>query len=817
MENLAADIRHALQQFARRPGFSAVVVLTLALGIGFVTTMFSVMDGVLLRPLAYRDPSRLVTLRQSWAGSPEGRVSPAEFADYSAKLHAIGPVGAYVTGAANLSGDGAAERVRAGYVTTGLLPALGVSPAQGRWFAEGEDSAGAPPVVILSDALWRRRFGAATVVGHVITVDGQPNTIIGIMPRGFALPEDHRTGTVSDVYQPLTLGPVNRSMRGSHFLLVVGRTKGGMSAGDAQADVRSLANAFRREFPTSYPEPMQFTATVHSIDEDVLGNVRGPVIALFGAVALVLLIACVNVANILLVRADARRREFAVRVALGARKRRLVAQLVAESAVLALAAGILGAVLAIAGVAAIRAAAPHNLPRIADVAVDARSLAFAAFIAAAVGVAFGIVPALRNFELGLAGGLREAGPGLTAARGRHRTRRSLVIAEAALAMLLAAGAGLMIHSFARLQSVDPGFRTTGVLTARVSLPGATYQDSTRIRDYFSGLIERLALLPGVRSAGAVTNLPLTGQLGDINIQIAGRETALGELQRRSDWQVVTPGYFAAMGMRLIKGRLIERSDRENTPGVVVINERLARQYWPDGDALGARFTLGGGAGPGMVTVVGIVADVRHASLAEVPDAEMYLAHRQFHFWSGGGPASSMVLAIAADGSPLKLAADVRRVVAEMDPTVPVGQVLTMEDVASTAVAQPRFLAQLFGAFSLAALFLAGVGLYGVLSYIVRLRRNEFAVRMAFGATPRRIGAMVVRDAIFLAGLGIATGLAASLVLGRVLRGLLYEVSSTDPLALAGGATLLVTTALLAALIPVLRAIRLGPAFALRGE
>ncbi len=817
MDTILSDLRFALRQLARRPGFAAVGVATLALGIGLATAMFSVLDGVLLRPLPYDAPGRLVTIRQSWTGVSRGFISPAEYVDYVARARALSPVGGYVVGAANLTGDGEAERLPAGYVSAGALRALGVPPVAGRWFEPADDTLGAANVVLLSDGLWRRRFGGSSIVGRTITVDGQPATVVGVMPRGFALPEDLVTGSASEIFQPLQLGHVDRTERGSHFLRAIARLAPGVTLADGAAEARALAAGFRREFPDKYPVPMQFEATVAPLHTEVIGDVERPTMVLFGAVIFVLLIACANVANLLLARADGRRREFAIRTALGAARLRLARQLAVEHLLLSGAGGIVGAVLAYWIIAAIRVVAPEDLPRIGSIGLDGRSLLFAAAAAVLAGLGFGLVPALRRLDAGLAARLREAGAGMTAGRQRHRTRRALVIAEAALATALAAGAGLMARSFARLQAVDPGFRTQGVLTARIMLPDQPYGDSTRDRDYYSTLVERVAALPGVRSAGAVTNLPLTGSLGDINIQIEGRETPRGALHRRSDWQVVTPGYFDAMGMRLLRGRGIEAGDRENTPGAVVINEALARLYWPGADPIGARFRLGGGAAPGVVTVVGVVANVRHASLGAPPDPELYLAHRQFRFWNGGGAAQGMTIVLHTAGMPVSLAAGLRSAVAAIDPSVPVGLVRPMDAVAATSVAQPRFLALLFGAFSVAALLLSGVGLYGVLAYIVSLRGNEFAVRLAFGASAARLGAMVVRDAMGLVLAGIGAGLVMALLLGRLLRGLLYDVAPADPAALLIAAGSLLVVAALAVWVPARRALMVAPAAALRGE
>jgi putative ABC transport system permease protein len=499
---------------------------------------------------------------------------------------------------------------------------------------------------------------------------------------------------------------------------------------------------------------------------------------------------------------------------MGAGRGRIARQLMTESIVLAVVGGLAGLTIAMWGTSAFTAL--PDVPRIDTITIDARVLGFALFASVLTGLVFGLAPMIQLFGGDLYAALRQ-GRGVSGGRMGERVRRTVIVAEISLALLLLAGAGLLARSFLALQSVDPGYRTDGVLAVRLSLPTTTYPEESQRLDFFENLVARVGDLPGVREAGAVSNLPLASGLGDLNFRIEGRDVAAGDVSPRADWQVVTPGYFDAMGMRVLRGRAITAEDREGTPGVVVISEEVARRYWPDSDPLGARFQLGGRAGPGMVTIVGIVADIRHASLDAPIDPQMYLAHRQFRFWNGGSVVNAMTVVAHTAGDPASLATAVRGAIATMNPQLPVSTVATMAEVTAASVAQPRFLMSLLLIFAAAAMTLAAVGVYGVMAYAVARRSHELSIRVALGARASAVAGMVVRQGLVLVGVGLAIGLVAALALTRLLGSLLYGVSATDPLTLAGASAVLATVALLACWIPARRATRADPMEALRAE
>ncbi len=817
METLLQDLRYAARRLARSPAFTAVAVLTLALGIGANVAIFGVLNGVLLRPLPYDEPDRLVKLWNRWEGSPEADLSPAEYFDYRDRVTAFVAMGAYATGAVNLTGGDAPERLGAGYLSAGVFPALGVDPALGRRFTPEEDSPSGEPVVVLGHGLWTRRFGAdPSVVGRTVFMNGSAHRVVGVMPPGFRLPEDLRGEGETEIYLPLGIDRTTVPNRGSHFLHGMARLRTGVTPEQAAAEVAGVARVFVDEYPDDYPEAMRFGATTEPLSEYVVGDARPMLLILLGAVGLVLLIATVNVAGLLLVRADARQREMAVRGALGAGRWHLARQLLAESGLLALLGGIGGVLLAVCATQMLVLLNPPNLPRPEAIGIDLRVLAFAAAVSLLASLLFGLAPALHASRPGLGRALRESGHSSTAGADRQRFRSVLVASEVAVAVVLLVGAGLLVRSFVALRSVDPGYRTEGVLTLRLSLPQADYPDESAPA-FYRELRERVAAIPGVTAAGAVTNLPLVSGLGDLNFRIEGRPMAEGDVSPRADWQAVTPGYFEAMGMRVLRGRVLAPTDDERAPGAVVINESLARRYWPGADPLGARFELGGGAGPGWVTVVGIVRDLRHTSLAEPPRPEMYLSHVQFRFWDSGAPVRAMTLAVAGGTSPAALVPSVRDAVRRMDPDLPLADVRTMAQVRADSVAEPRFVMLLLTLFAGVALALASIGVFGMLAHAVVQRTREIGIRIALGAGAGEVSRMVVRRGIGTALAGLAVGIPAALAASRVLTGFLFGVSATDATTFVAIPLLLLAVASIASYLPARRATRVDPMVALRNE
>ena len=816
---LRHDLRFAVRALRRRPGFAAVVVGTLALGIGANSAIFSVVNGVLLRPLPYQRPAEVVTLWMRWPGNAHGELSQPEYWDLGEQSRSFTRLAAFADGSLTLTGAGEPERLRAGFASAGALPLLGVAPALGRNFGPEDDLPGRPPVVLLSDGLWRRRFAADPgVVGRTLRLDDAPATVIGVMPPGFQLPT-HYAGAGMEIWAPLQLDPaIDRSERGWHWVKVLGRLRSGVDIATASAEVTTLARRMRETYPNEYKPSFSGFAVVAA--EDLVGDVRPAILVLLGAVGLLLLITCANVASLLLARGEARQREVAVRTALGAGTGRLVGQLLTESLVLALAGGMLGLVVADWGVRALVAAAPPTLPRLDAIGTDRWVLGFTVLLTAATGVIFGLMPALAAARPDLTAALAEGGRGGSSA-GRQRFRRGLVVAQIALALMLVTSAGLLLRSFVRLRGVDPGFDPRGLLTAELQLSPVRYDTPARVRAFYSELVRRVEEIPGVRSAAAVRALPMTGRLeiGDWSFVVEGRhaDPPVPADRIAADWQSLTPHYFQTLRIPVLQGRAFEDTDRLGAPGVVMVNRTLARLAWPGGNPLGQRILLGGGGADSVWrTVVGIVGDVRHRGLSAEPRPEMYLPHAQFPAGTAE-PSRTMRLVLRAGGDPAGLAGPVRTALAGLDPDVPLVEVQTMEDALGSWAAERRLTLMLVGAFAVLALALGAVGVYGVMAHLVVQRTREFGIRIALGALPREILTLVFAQGAWLTGLGVVAGLAGALAATRLLTGLLYGVPPTDPVTFAATAATLLLVAAVAALLPALRATRTDPVEALRAE
>jgi putative ABC transport system permease protein len=815
VESLSKDARYAARALTRSPKFSLVVVLSLALGIGATVAIFSVVRAVLLRPLPYPNPDRLVSVWTAWEGAPRSGLSPAEFLDYRENVPAFQELGVYADGRLIVAGE-EPQSARAGFVSASLFPALGVTPLVGRTFTPEEDRPDRSAVVVLSHGLWLRSFGGSLkALGQRLILDGETHTVIGVMPRGFGLPEDLATGNETELYVPLALDPATIANRGSHFLDGIAHIRAGVDVQAALESLRARAAESVREFPDDYPAGMRFTATGRALSDDVVADVRRPLVLLFAAVAVLLLIACANVAGLSIARGEKRGRELAVRSALGAGRARLSRTLLLESLLLAGFGGLVGTMLALWGANAALGLRPDQLAAVESVRLDGQLLVFALAASLMSGVVSGIAPALtvagRDMHEALRGGARMLGSR------RQRFGKVLVVEQIALAIVLLVAAGLLARSLARLLAVDPGYATREILAVDISLPEAAYAEDPKVTGFYSQLVKRLAQLPGVRAAGAVSNLPLATDLGDLNIEIEGRSVPEDESSPDADWQAVTAGYLEAMGIPLLQGRLLSATDDERAPGAVVINRRMARLYWPGEDPIGRRFKLGGEAGPGMVTVVGVVGDVRHRDLTAEPRPQMYLLHSQFRFWGSGEPVTGMTLVLRSLMDPASLGRAVAREVHALDPAVPVQGFVTMEQVRSAEISGPRFATLLIGAFSMIALTLAIVGLYALMAYRTSQRTAEIGVRMALGASARQVLGLVLRQASGLVAVGAALGLLGAVSLSRLLVGLLYDVSPIDPPTLAVIVTLVAVLCLAAGWIPARRAARLEPTVALRME
>ena len=819
MDRLRHDLRFALRGLLRHPGFTAVVVLTLALGIGANSAIFSVVNGVLLRPLPYDRPGEIATIWVRWPGNPQGELSQPEYWDLREQNRSFSRLAAYTDGSLTLTGSGEPERLRAGFMSADALPLLGVAPARGRTLGPDDDRPGAPVAVLLGDGLWRRRFGAdPAIVGRTLTLDDHPATIIGVMPAGFQLPTDY-AGPGAEIWAPLQLDPsIDRSERGWHWVSVLARLRPGVDIGAASLEVGALARRMLETYPGEYKPAFGGFAVIAA--DDLVGEIRPAILVLLGAVGLLLLIACANVAGLLLARAESRQREIAVRTALGAGTGSLVRQLLTESVVLALTGGLLGAVLADWGVRGLVAMAPPTLPRLDAVHTDGWVLGFTLLVSMLTGILFGLVPALQAARPDLTVALAEGGRSGSSA-GRQRFRRGLVVAQIALALMLVTSAGLLIRSFVRIRGVDPGFNPSWLLTAEVELSAVRYDTPAKIRAFYGELVHRLESLPGVRSAAAVRALPMTGRLeiGDWSFIVEGRHANPPVPADRipADWQALTPGYFETLRIPVLQGRAIEEQDRSDATEVVVVNRTLARLAWPGQDPIGQRVLLGGGGVDSVWrTVVGIVGDVRHRGLTAQPRPEMYLPHAQFPAGTGT-PQRTMRIVLRAAGDPNALANPVRATLAALDPAVPLVDVQTMDQAMGNWAAERRLTMILVAAFAALALTLGAVGVYGVMAHLVVQRTREIGIRIALGAVPREILGLVMRQGAWLAVAGVGIGVAGALAASRVLAGLLFQVTPTDPLTYAGTALALLGVAEIAALVPALRATRTDPVEALRSE
>jgi putative ABC transport system permease protein len=820
METLIQDERFALRGLRQRPGFAFVAVLTLALGIGANAAIFSVANGVLLRPLPYLRPAELVMVWGAWEANPRADISVPEYWDLREQSRSIERLAAFAEGTENLTGSGTPERLRAGYATADALPLLGVSPALGRNFAPAEDLPGQTRVVLLSDGLWRRRFAAdPAVVGRTLMLDDAPAQVVGVLPASFQLPL-HYSGPPMELWLPLQLDPaIDRSVRGWHFLRVVGRLRPGATVESAKSEVPDLARRMRERYPTEYTAG--FTGWATPVMESVVGQARPAILVLLGAVGLLLLIACANVASLQLARGESRQREIAVRTALGAGRGRIIRQLLTESVLLAAAGAAVGLLLALWGVRALIAAAPATIPRLDEIGLDPRVLLFTAAVAVGTGLLFGLAPALHAAKTDLAGTLTEGGRAGTSGSARQRFRRGLVMAQIALALMLVTGAGLLLRSFVQLTGVDPGFDPEHLLTARIELSSGRYETKEQARAFYEQLLTRVEALPGVRSAAAVRALPMTGRLdiGDWSFVLEGKHSTppLPSEWHPADWQAVTPDYFQTMGIPLLQGRGLEAGDRIGAPGAMVINQSLARQVWPAGDALGQRVLLGGGSSDSIWrTVVGIVGDVRHRGFDAAPRPEMYLPHAQFPAGTGF-PQRSMYLVVRSIGDPASLAPAIRAAVDGLDSDVPLAEVQTMEHALGSWAAERRLTMMVVSGFALVALTLGAVGIYGIMAHLVVQRTREIGIRIALGAVPGEILRLVLVQAAWLVGVGIAAGVVGALPATGLLSGLLFGVRPTDPATFAGTALILALVAAVASLVPARRAIRVNPLEALRSE
>ncbi len=809
---LRQDIAYALRMMRRAPTFTFIAILTLAVGIGANAAIFSVVNAVLLRPLPYANGESVVVLQNLLDGARDYGFSNPEFLDARERVRSL-EIGAFSSGTVNLTGGGEPERLLFTDVTAAVLPVLGVAPALGRNFRPEEELPGNGSVVLLTDDLWRRLFnGSPDALGQSITLNGRSYSIVGVLPRGFVMLDQFRGLERSALMVPMTIDPAApRDQRGSHNLTAIARYRAGSSPPQAQAEMDALIDAFKRENPGEYNA--LYRARLAPLRTEILGDVRRPLLLMFGAVSLVLLIACANVANLLLARGQARAREIAVRKALGASHARLVRQVLTESLVLAAVSAVAGVLLARSIVALVVRSAP-DIPRVADVGLDPAVLAFTGGVAVLTALVFGSLPAMQLAHKDVGSQVHSGRSGRTTLR--RSTRAALVTAQIALALVLLVGAGLLIQSFSRLLQVPAGFNPDRVLTLQLSIPVEGYRERDRAVRFFEQLLEGLRAAPGIVSAGAVAGLPLQAQRGDWDFYMEGETQGPHGSDRPTDWQVITPGYFETMGVRLVRGRFLDARDRADTSPVVLINETLARTFFPNRDPVGRQIAMSGEGRPWM-TIVGVAGDVRQDGLDTTPQSEVYMPHAQFTpFWRDT-TLRTFTITVKTAGDPAQATSIVRQQVRALDANLPISTVITMDEVVARSVAERRLHMLLLGTFAAIAVVLAVVGTYGVLAYQITERTREFGVRMALGARAGDILRMVVRQGMMPACAGVLLGLAGATLLTRLLASLLFETEPLDLVTFAATASFVLCAALVACCVPARRATRVDPATALRAE
>ena len=817
------DVRFALRSFTKNRWFTLAAVLSLAIGIGANTSIFSVANALLFRPLPYDNPDRLVILwnRSPGLGITQDWFSTAQYFDIKAAHQGFEQIAIAIGGNYNLTGQGDPERVGAVRVSSNLLSMLGAHPALGRLLTPDEDLPGHPATAVLTDGMWSRRFGRdPRVVGTSILINGQAYEIVGVLPQRFSLPQEVvplLDGTQqADLFLPLPLAPAAASQVRTHEdYNLVGKLKPGVTLQQAQAEMDTITARLRREFPANYPPNGGLTFSIVPLLEQVVGNVRRSLWVLLGAVSFVLLIACANVANLMLSRAVARQQEIAVRTALGATRWHIIRQLLAESVLISLCGGALGILICLISVRWMHILGTKSIPRLQDVGIDARVLLFTLALSVLSGILFGMVPALRVSLLDLNSALKDASRGSAGTSSvwghGNNLRRLLVVSELALSVVLLIGAGLLFRSFARLQNVSPGFNPSGVLTFDLTMTGQRYGDKQSILNTYRQLWEKLERTPGAIAAGAVTSLPLSESFAWTPITVEGRIPLPGEKFLNADERLVSGHYFEAMQIPLRRGRLFNEQDDLAKPIVVIVDEYMADQLWPGQDPIGKRIHIVElPSKDPWQTVVGVVGRVKQDSLDSNPRIAFYVAHTQF-------PTRALTVAFRARTDAASMLSATKTELRNLDPDLPMYHVRTMEQQVSESLAQRRFSTLLLGLFATVALALATIGIYGVMAYLVNQGTRELGIRMALGASQRNILTLVVRQGMVLALSGVTIGLTAAFVLTRLMRSLLFGIESTDPITFVGISLLLATIALLACYIPAQRAAQIDPSISLRTE
>ncbi|MBA3255723.1 MAG: ABC transporter permease [Pyrinomonadaceae bacterium] len=814
MESLLKDVRYGVRGLLKRPGFTAIAIITLALGIGANTAIFSVVNTVLLRPLPFRAPGELVTLweRNPKQGYEQNPPAAGNFVDWRDQNRVFAQMAIYAPSRKfNLALGDQPERISGAAVSSSLFELLGVRPVQGRTFSSEEEQPGNDQVALISHNLWQRHFAAdLNPVGRTITLDSRPHTIVGVMPEGFQFPGG--SGTVlriftpapAELWVPLALDADTLRQRSSHSLNVIGRLKPGVTVEQATTEMDAIQQRLEQQYPTFF---IGSNVKLVPLPEQIVGTARRPLLVLWGAVVFVLLISCANVANLLLSRSSSRKKEFALRTALGAGRTRIIRQLLTESLLLSFAGGIAGALLAAWGVHVLSTIVPLDFPRREEIAIDGWVLGFTLLVSMLTGIIFGLAPAIQSTKMDLTDALKSSGRNSAGSSHRHSLRSLLVMSEMALALILLIGAALMIQSFLRLRQVGAGFSSDNVLTMELSLPRNSYPRDRR-PDFFQQLIERTKSVPGVQLVAAAKSLPLSVDNMNFAFDIEGRPFPPGR-SPGADCRFVTADYFKALRIPLIKGRGFSQSDGPQAPHVLLINNTMADRFFPNEDPIGKRLELGINSFNGEI--IGIVGNVKHVALDADVNSEVYAPYSQAPFWA------DMTLLVRTSGDPMSLAGAMRNELGTLDKQVSIGKVRTMDTIAAESVAQPRFRTLLLGVFGISALLLASVGIYGVMSYAVTQRTQEIGIRMALGAQVGDVRKLVIRNGMTLALVGVTIGLAGAFGLTRLMASLLFGISATDVPTFAAISVGLVAVALIACYIPARRATKVDPLVALRYE
>jgi putative ABC transport system permease protein len=808
MDTLLQDIRYAFRMLAKKPGFTIAAVLAVSIGIGANTAIFSVVNAVLLRSLPYKDPDRLAVIFSNKQGAIKGSGSASylDAVDWKKQSQSFEEMAVFHHTRYTLSGSGEPESIDGARAAAEFFPLLGVEAIEGRTFRPEEDKPGAQRVVVISHGLWQRRFGGdAGIIGQTLTLNGDGYTVVGVLPPNFKFPIEVAE---AEMWSPAVHDGEVAEQRGAHYLKVIGRLKPGVSVGEAQAEMDGIAARLEQQYPDANTGRI---VNLSPLYEHLVGSIRRALFILLGAVGLVLLIACSNVANLMLARAASRAKEIAIRTALGASRGRVVRQLLTESLILAIIGGGAGLLLALWGIEVLIALGPADIPRLDDISIDGPVLWFTFAASILTGIIFGLAPALKASKPDLNESLKEGGRGTSESFNRHSLRNLLVVAQMAFTLVLLVGAGLLIKSFLKLQHVDPGFAPENVMTMKISLP-SRYEENEQAAAFIKQVTERVGNMAGVESVGAISVIPLAGVNNRTSFNI--KKNPFPENQEPPvEFRAVTPGYFRTMGVPILKGRAFTEQDVKGKPGAIIINDAMARQYWPDEDPVGQIMSIGVSTSENEPTeweIVGIVGNVKHFSLDSDPVPEMYVPHAQ-------QPWTYMTLVARSQSDPKALVAPMRSQVLAVDHDQPVSDIHTMAEVVASSIAQQRFYMLLLALFAVMALVLAAVGIFGVMSYSVTERTREIGIRMALGAQTRDVLRFVVGQGITLALIGVGMGLAGALLLTQFMTKMLYEVSAFDPLTFVAISLLLVGIALLACYIPARRATKVDPMVALRYE